>query len=310
MSSIQQILAKATEVEPSKRREETITSQDYMKRLAVAVGELSDEDWAKLPVEAQDWYNSAADAIDAKKDIPEYPDLQKAETSTRRRGTAPAAKAEPYKPAKGDLVNLTTKRGKTYTGVTIADIDGDTLILDNEAEIDLDKIDTIELVGGTKAPARAEEPLEPEVSDTVEVVTSRGKTIVGNILEMDGDDLVIKDSTGEEHELSKDKLKSIVVKVKNAGKSAGKAETKTEAKGKADDKGGDEKRKITRTTNGGVSATQRMRELICADLEAKKDAISAALKKEGLEFKDNTLDLVYADSHKLIAILRDLKKIK
>ena len=38
MSKIQETLAAATEVEPSKRKNESATSQDYMKRLAVAVG--------------------------------------------------------------------------------------------------------------------------------------------------------------------------------------------------------------------------------------------------------------------------------
>lgn len=309
MSKIQELLQAATEVEPSKRKNETATSQDYMKRLAVAVGELSEDEWKKLPVEAQDWYNSAADAIEAKKEIPGYPDEAKAETTTRRRGGS-EAKAEPYKPKKGDQVNITTKRGKAFTGVTIADVDGDVIVLDDDTELALDKIETIEQVGGGKASAASDEPKDPGVGDTVEVVTARGKTIVGNVVEMDDDSMVLKDTTGEEHELLKEKLKSVKVKVDNSSAAASdKPATKTSAKSEPAAADGD-KKKITRADNGGVSATQRMRELICANLEAKKDDVAANLKKEGLEFKQSTLDLVYADSHKLIGILRDLKKLK
>ena len=68
MSAIQKELAAATEVEPSKRKDETIVSQDYMKRLAVSVGELDEAAWKALSVEAKNWYNEAADAITAKKD--------------------------------------------------------------------------------------------------------------------------------------------------------------------------------------------------------------------------------------------------
>ena len=133
---------------------------------------------------------------------------------------------------------------------------------------------------------------------------------MGNVKVLDGDDLVLVDSSGEEHELSKAKLKSVVVKVKavaggRASSSAAKETPKAETKA-ADDK----PKRVTASSNGGVSATQRMRELICGDLSAKKEDIAALLKKESLEFKQATLDLIYSDSHKLIGILRDLKKLK
>lgn len=319
MSKIQEILAAATEVEPSKRKNETATSPDYMKRLAVAVGELSDEEWKKLPREAQDWYNEAADAIDKKSDIPAFPDDAKEEPATRRRGAA-AAKDEPYKPAAGDEVELTNKRGKTYTG-TIAEVDEDGLVLSTstgDVDFDHDKITEIKLVakgaagGGEEAAAADDGPGDPAVGDTVELVTKRDKVYMGNVIEIDDDTIVIKTAAGEEHDFEKEKLKSLVVKVKNAGggkaskadKPAAKAE-KEEAPAKDD-----AKKKITAKDNGGVSATMRMRELICADPEAKKDVIGDRLKKEGLEFKQATLDLIYSDTTKIIGILRDLKKLK
>ncbi len=308
MSEIQKTLATATEVEPSKRKNEEITSQDYMKRLAVAVGELSDDEWAKLPAAAQDWYNNAADALKLGKVIEVYPDMAPA-AGTRRRGTA---EAKPWAPSVGAVVNITTKRGKAFTGVKIAELDDNGLVLEDGTELDHDKIASIESAGGVEAQGSAEPeaPAEPAEGDTVEVETARGKKIIGNITVIDGDDLIVKDATGEEHELTKSKLKSIVVRVPaSAGGRSGKAETKPAAK--AETKPTDEKpKRVTASANGGVSATQRMRELICADLAADKAAITAALKKEGLEFKQATLDLIYADSHKLIQILRDLKKVK
>lgn len=315
MSAIQKELAQATDVEPSKRKNETIESPDYMKRLAAAVADMPEKDWDKLSSEAKDWYNSVADALEAKKDIPAFPDLPKAEASTRRRsGSGETAEAKPYKAKKGDVVDVVTKRGRDYTG-KIVELDDDGMVLDvdgKDVELDHDKIEKISLADAAVREAAGDPgddgPAEPEVGDTVEVVTKRDKVVVGNITEMTDTDMVVKDSTGEIHEFDKDRLKSVKVKVKNAGK----GEAKSTSREKADDKGdkGDEKKKITKAANGGVSATQRMRELICADLDAKKDAIAAALKKENLEFKQATLDLIYADSHKLIGILRENKRLK
>jgi hypothetical protein len=310
MSNIQKQLAAATEVEPSKRKNEEPTSQDYMKRLAVAVGELSDDEWGKLSKDAQDWYNSAADALKLGQEIPAYQDMAPAATTTRRRTAA--AEPAPYEPAVGQKVAITTKRGKSMEG-TIAELDKDGLVLDDGTELDHDKIATISLLDeGSAGAAEPEGPKDPAVGDTVQVETARGKVIMGNISSMDGDDLVLVDGTGEEHELTKSKLKSIVVKVpaasggRGAAISAKDTPKPAETKPAADDK----PKRVTANSNGGVSATQRMRELICADMAAKKEDIAALLKKESLEFKQATLDLIYSDSHKLIGILRDLKKLK
>ena len=45
-------------------------------------------------------------------------------------------------------------------------------------------------------------------------------------------------------------------------------------------------------------------------LDAKKDDIAAILKKEGLEFKQATLDLTFSDMHKIVGILREKKMLK
>lgn len=323
-SKIQQALAKATEVEPKK--DETIVDQSYMKRLALAVGELSDKDWDKLDGDQQDWTNAAADNINAKKDVEVYADYVKPaeEPSTRRRRAAaddesPAASAS-YTPKKGDKVKATTKRGKVYEGTVVDPDDNGELVLDDGKEelgIGLDGLTIEQVVEAEptsrrrKAAEEPEPPAEPEVSDTVEIKTKRGKIVVGNVVEIDEKTVVIKDTAGEEEEFDIDRLESITVKVKNAGKkaAAGKADPEP-AKGKKDEPEAGKRTKTTKDENGGVSVTTRARELMVENLDADKDKIIGMLKKEGLEFKENTIQLIYGDVHKLIGMLKARKMMK
>lgn len=342
MSKIQKELAAASEVEPKKG--ESINDESYIKRLVVGVGNLSDKAWDKLSDEAQDWFNAAADAVNAKKTPPKYPDAEveqeeEAPKSRRRKAAeddepAKETKAEPakYEPAKGDKVKVVTKRGKEYVGTIVDPDDKGDLVLDlgdDEVGVDLERIDTIELVDPPKAEksegkrrkaAEDDEPvvLEPEVSDTVEIKTKRGKMLVGNIVEIDDKLVVIKTAGGDEEEFDKDRIESITVKVKNAKKSKpaddadGKAPVKTRSKSKGgDDEGGDAKEKRTsKEDNGGVSVTLRARELICDNPDASKDDIVKLMKKEALEFKENTISLIHADCHKLFKLLRERKMLK
>lgn len=335
MSKIQQLLAKATETDP--KRGESITDPAYLKRLALAVGELPDKDWDALPEECQDWVNEAADAINAKKDVPVLPDAEKepvkeeAPARSRRRSAeaeepAKEAAATPYKAAKGDKVKVVTKRGKEYEGTIVDPDDKGELVLDDGKEelgLDLERIESVtplnppaeEPKNGRRRKAAEDDepagPVEPEVTDTVELVTARDKTYLGNVIELSGDEIVIKTAAGEELEFDRAKLKSVVVKVKNAGvhaqlgrhrRSGEKDAKKDEPEGKA--------RKTTKEDNGGVSVTTRARELMCDDLAADKEAIMKLLKKEGLDFKENTINLIYADVQKLVKMLRERKLMK
>jgi small nuclear ribonucleoprotein (snRNP)-like protein len=288
-----------------------------MKALAKAVGELPDADWNKLTKAAQDWYNSAVDAAEAKKDLPVFPDMAKAEEAlARRRGAAKTEEDEgPYTPKVGDTVRAVTKRGKEVIG-KIAEIDGTTLVIateDGDEELDTDRLQSIAKVGGssTKAAAKEEEPevQEPEVLDTVTVTTKRGKVATGNITEIDDEVVVIKTAAGDVEEFDKSRVESIVVKVKNAGKGKGEATKAVKDAGKAADEA-DKPKRTSSKDNGGVSVTVRMREHICDNLSWTKDQVSAAMKKEALEFKPATLDLVFAEAHKLISMLRERKVIK
>lgn len=328
MSKIQQALAKATEIEPKK--DESIKSESYLKRLALGVQDLPDAAWNKLPVEVQDWVNEASDAINAKKPPPVFPDYKDEEPAeeapARRRRSAveeepEAAKVTEYKPAKGDSVIITTKRGKQIEAVIVDPDDKGELVYEDaegEAGLALDRIQSILPVKTVKEEpssrrrraADEEEPAEPaapEVSDTVEVTTARDKVHTGNVLEISDDTLVITTASGEELEFDRAKLKSVKVKVKNA-KPAGRARTGAAEPEKTDKK--EKAGKVTKEENGGVSVTTRARELMCDDLSASVEDIGKLLKKEGLEFKENTIQLIHRDVQKLVGMLKARKMMK
>ncbi len=77
----------------------------------------------------------------------------------------------------------------------------------------------------------------------------------------------------------------------------------------ADDKKEDDKPK--RSSNpAGVSVGQRIKDIIADDLDITEDKVGAILKKEGLEFKDTSLRMNFADCAKFLVCLRAAKRIK
>ena len=242
MSKIQAELALATGVNLA--RGESIIDVSYLKRLIKAVADLKDPAWNDLSKEAQDWFNDAADKANAKKDIPAFPDAESDDDEkprTRRRSAEPEPEQAPAL-KKDDVVTIVTGRGKEVTGTVVDPDDKGELVLmvgegkdAEEIGYDLSKLQSITVVKPPKVEADEEKPrrrraaeddepavVEPEVSDSVEVTTQSGRTKLGNIVEISDDTLVIKDAAGEEIEYARSKVKSIVVKVKNA-KPAGKA---------------------------------------------------------------------------------------
>lgn len=307
-----------------------------VERLLPKIAELDDAAWDKLTPEAQDYFNDAADASNKKEPIPALPDAAPAAPATRtRRGAAapapaPAPEVEPAAdPVKGDRVRFTTKRGKTIEGEYV-EIDGKVHVYVNDAGNE----DEVPVEGTTVevlSPASdSNEPAEPVVGDQVEVVTKRGKTITGELVEVDGDVFVV-DVNGKEEELSKDRITSIKVvggaaaapaapAPASSRRGAAKAEatpapaaapaTSRRGAAPAADAPAAPAKRASTTANGGVSVTGRIRELIVANPKATVEDISNTLRKEKLEFRDNTLALVYSDSHKLIALLVDAGKLK
>ena len=334
-SKIQAELAKATEVTPEKG--ETIKSPEYIRALMKAISKLSTKDWDALSGPAQDWFNSACDAVDAKKDIPAFPDAaEEEETSARRRrgaaDDAPAA-AKEREPKKGDKVRVTTKRGAVIEGtVTIPNDDGE-LVLDDgskDGEVGL-KIANIEKIEFTDAPAPEPEttgrrrkaaddepagPADPAVGDTVQIETARGTIKMGNVVEINDEIIVIKEASGDETEFDKAKLKSVTVKVaaKKDEPTSGRRRAAADdaapesgrRRGEADAKGDDGKD----SKAGSGKATLRARELILDNLDWTKEQVIKGLKKEFPDAKENTINLIYGECHKIVDMLKARKMLK
>ena len=322
MSKIQSELLKVTELS-TKRGEER---QDFLARLMKGVAELSDKDWDGLSQEAQDWFNDAADAKNAKaKVLPDFPDAEKEEEEQEekpksRRGAAKDEAEAPAKPKVGVVAKITTKRGKSATG-TIVELDDEVVVIKHgdgtEEEFDRARVESIEVASTGAAKAEPAEPAEPVLKAGVEVTltTKRGKSVTGKIVEID-DEVVVIDADGEEQEFNRDRVETI----KPVGKAKAKKEEPAEeeekpksrrgaAKDEEAEAKGDEKPK--RSSNAaGVSVGTRIKELIAEDFEATEEDIGKALKKEGIEFRDNTLKLQFTDCHKFVEILKKAKKIK
>lgn len=334
-SKIHDELAKAAGITPESGQ--NIDDQDYLKNLTRAVAKLSNADWDKLSDDAGEFHNKLAAALNAKKDLPTYPDAKKAaeedEAPVRRRRAAaddepevkPRAKA--YEPKKGDEVTVLTKKGKSYTGKITATNDGGELVIDDgqgDMGIKLDNIDTItptkavaeeEPAPRRRRAAEDDEPApsksEPELDDVVEVKTKRGTVKRGKIVKMTEDDLDLEEADGGILEFAQKNVESITVITKgHVDKTT--TGTRRKAAEADDDAGTDKGGKVTKEDNGGVSVTLRIREIMCEDPTdpISLDELGKRIKKEGLVCKDNTLKMVHSDCTKLFGLLKAAKKLK
>lgn len=309
MSKIQAELSEATGVKP-KRGEDRA---DFIAALMIAVAKLSDEDWAALSKPAQNWYNDAADAKNAKKEPEDFPDLEKEakeEKPTRRRAADADDEPKATTVKVGMQATVLTKRGKTSTG-EVVEVDDKMIVLKvdgEELEFDRERLESITVVNDGKGQAADEpEDFKPKVGMEVEVENARGKIFKGEIVELDKDLLVLKTDDGEE-ELNRDRIKTI--KPIGGKKAKEEPEASSRRASAGDDKGSDDGAKKRSSNAEGVSIGTRIKELICDDMEASEADIGKALKKEGIEFKENTLKLNYSDTHKLLDILKANKKLK
>lgn len=325
MSKILKELSEVTGVQQKKGA----SDQDYLKALIKATSDLDDKAWNGVSVSAQDWFNEAADALNAKKELPLPPDAAKTEVAPRTRRAAAteeaADKNETPDPKVGDEVVIVTKRDKTVSGKVI-EIDKDTIVVDDgkeELELARDRIknltvaapppaDPPEAKTSRRRPADEESEalavLEPKVGDDVTAVTAKGKEYMGRVTEIEDDLLVIKVGD-EELELTPSKLKSLVIHPEATAEKPSRrkaADDESAAEKPADGK----KTKIGTSVNKGVSVTHRMRELICENIDASHDDIMKMIKKEGLQYNDATLNVVYAETQKVIGFLRTNKRLK
>lgn len=301
---------------------------DFLTLVALQVADgkqTTEEQWGSLSEAAQDWNNEANDAIDAKAALPPFPDEAEAATpppATRRRGAATAEPApKPYEPKVGDLVAVKTKRGKETTGY-ITDLGGDGSMLINpkadgpetdDEEFMLDNVTITHIEKETTAAAApaAEEQVDrdpPEAGDTVQVVTARDKTIMGNVIEinLDSDLLVLKDTEGAEHELSIKRLKNCVVKVR-AAKGATKAAPPPPAAAPAPAAG---RRRGAAPAAAPAAATEPeervgvgsiIRDVIVENPNATVEDCEKALKAAKVDYREPTLRVSYQSTKKIVA---------
>jgi len=319
MSKIAKEIAKATGV-VAQRGE---SRQDYLKALVVGVQGLTDPQWDALSGDAQDWFNACADAKNAKKkDLPDFPDAEQEEEAaptTRRRGAA-AAEADaptgtkeitPDDVEKGMAIRIMTKRGKDISGqVTGVDDAGFSMKVGEDTEdFDFVRIDKIfALDTGGSADAGAGEPEDPiKVGNEVKVINARDKEYVGKIAEVD-EEVIVLDVDGKDVEIARDRIKSI--ELVGGSKTA----EKPAASGRRGSTSADadkEETKPKRSSNpAGTSVGGRIRELMAEDIEITEAEISKQLKKDGIEFRDTSLKMIFKDCTQLIEALKKNKKLK
>lgn len=329
MSKIEKELVEATGVEPKKGEDR----QDFLKRLANATADLATKAWDKLSSDAQDWYNDNADARNAAKEkgkeLPDFMEFKDAEEEAapraRRRSSSDD---EPTKPAKeekpsadkleeGQKVKITLKR-REIEGVVIENLPKKELLVvkdddsGKEREIEYDEIQAIEVFHGTAAGGKDEPepgPAEPAVGDIVELTNKRGKVFKGEIVEMTDDDIVIE-VDGEKEDFARDRVESINVLTKAKGAAK---ETEKPAKGKGKSAQAEEAEKAPRARSAdGVPIGTRIKQAVADNLQATVEEIAAILKKDGVDAKENTLSLNYAECHKMLKELhaRDLLNVK
>ena len=345
MSAIRAELMKAANVTPKRGESEV----DFHKRMVKAISEdITEETWQGLSSEAQDWNNVAADAFGAGKEPPAFPDAAASPTATvasdaptgRKRGAGATAKEK-----KGDRVVITTKRGKAIEGV-IVEMDEEGYVLnkdgedgkeEDDVEVPLGTVASIALSNTAEAAAAGPtteaagggvvEPEVPEVGDTIQVKTKRGKVIMGKLTEVEGDDIVLKDTQGEEHELQVSKLETWTMKAKGkpaeaAAATSTRRKASDSAPAKEEEKPAGRRRgaaaeapaegdKPKRASNEkGVSVSHRINEIMIDNPDITQEKLGATLKKEGIEFRDNTLNLNYTAAQKFLKLLKEKGKLK
>lgn len=275
--TIREELIKATAMKQGNQED-----QVFLTKLVRAVSNLGDAEWEALTEPAQDWFDSAADAIEKKTAIPAFPDEGK---PSRRRAVAedapaaeekaaakPAAEektAPDYQLSVGDIVALSTKRGGEFEGEVMEFDDTNVVIkVDGDEEtLRRSSVTSIRLVsaraevkkggGKPKPAAKVEEPAEEPEDKADEPVAEE--------------------------------------KPKTRTRAAPPAEAKEEVKAEPVKKSG--------------SVTQKMRVIICENPDASKEELDKLCQKAGLEYRKSTMDIMYSDTIATIRCLRDLGKL-
>lgn len=319
MSKIQKELSEATGVTLKRGAKR----EAFIDEILVATQNLDDAGWEALSKPAQDWFNEACDQKNANiknprkaVPVPDFPDLAtteeaKAPSTRRRAAEEPEPEPESNEPQVGDTVKVTTKRGKVSEGEVVEISDTDIVLKIDGEELEFTLAGaTVEVLGGeTQDDDGPAEPKEPEVGDEVTLVNSRDKEYTGEVIEISDDDIVLKVGK-EELEFSRAKIKSLVVNGSDPEPEPEK--TTTRRRGAADTKKDEPAgEKPKRSSNPkGVSIGGRIRELMADNLAITIAEVTKAMKGEGLEFRDTSVEMIYKDTKAFIELLKAAKKLK
>jgi len=72
LSKLEVLITKALNIKAKAKEERQV----FLGRIVDAADDMEDDDWDKLPKEAQKWINAATKAADSKKTIPDFPDAE------------------------------------------------------------------------------------------------------------------------------------------------------------------------------------------------------------------------------------------
>lgn len=317
MSKIQAAIESATELKATANQ----PRQEYLSALALAVSELGDNEYEDLSDDAKDWSNTALDAFNAKKPLPDMPDYL---PPTAKRGSAnagelaaaprrsAAAKKDAASPVVvGATAIVTTARDRKVQGV-IVEVTEELIVLDVEGkdkEFDRDELKNIEILHGDAKGSDAPDAPDVKVGDQVVIINKRDREFTGEVVEL-ADDFVVIDVDGKEKEFDMGEVKSMLLAAAAVGDAQAGAPVQASRRGSAKVEDARAAPAGKRSTNEGVSIGTRIKELIADDLDASEADIAKVLKKEGVEFKENTLKLNFVDAHKFITILKQKKLLK
>lgn len=342
MSAIQRELSDATGVKAG-----TEARTAFLDKVLMATSKLDDKAYDALSDEAVEWFNGAMDvkneniknpkAAVAIPDFPDYKEPEAAKDEPRRRRSAEPEKAkEPQNDIDivkaGDNATVTSARGKQYTGEVVEITDEDIVVLVGADEIEVSLKGAVVFINEVSGAAQdqgagdQDGPQDPQVGDTVTVVNSRDKTFTGEIVEITDDDLVL-DVEGKEVEFSREKLKSVSLSGASAAGPARTGRARSEPEPQKDEAPAGRRRaastdakddgkaaeadKPQRSSNPkGVSIGGRVRELMAEDPTMTQDAVMKQMRKEGLNFRDSSVDMIYKDCSSFLSLLKAQKRLK
>lgn len=332
MSKIQADLLKATGILAATYGTRALLHDAIVKHV-LDEKKFSDADWNGLSIKSQDWFNAAVDALKAKKQIAEFEDYEPPrEEAPRGRGRAaaePAAGAASNTAAEdleeGQRVKITHKRrGEEYVAegdvveiskrkgyVVVKDADG------KEHEVDFSAVLSTEVFHGTaSAEAQPADFGPPAVGDTVAFKNKRDKSFRGVVKKLTGEYIELDDGSDcdldriegdiEIIERPKGAEPAATTSTRRASSDEGKRAPADD--GKQGAAAEDEKKRSSNPR--GVSVGGRVRELLADDPDLSQDDVGKALKKDGIEFRDTSLNMIYKDCQDLIAKLRASGQLK